>query len=592
MSKDEQKLKFEVAPIFTTIFFVSILLLTWFIIRLVNSTKEKIVSEMEIEMARLERSFSEKADQTFSIITNIITQISQNPQDKNHINKILSDYRNNQILTGAFSWTVFSWSNEDYQIIVDSKYGVMKEPFDLSTRDYLPLTELEPNKFHLGTPVIGSTSKKWMIPGGVGLADKNGKYIGAITMGFEIPVMAQLLYKVIQNPDVNFMLFSKSGNPVLEGNFKSYGPVAIDEASSYSLEIEKIINKINSGSNKKIYNISLFGKRQAFLAKKINGYPYIFILSYDKEAITKELLYVAFTRLNEIFSILFALLILLLLIYRERQQAKHIFELKKEAEIANSTKTEFLIKTTHEFKNFVFGIHGCAEIIKNDLRRMLDNMRKEQDPKNHHHMSELEADLELSRNIIQASNDIDNFLNHLLVINHSKDSDFNIKRSPHPINIAQIIELSITSLKKRAKISEVILLKKISKDLHKISNLDPRRIKQIITSLIAIAIKNSKVGDVVQISAHNIHDPKILENIYNTHGLKKSKAIEITIKDHGPASGEHEMMHILRSTKHSKKDDISSQTKIPAIKYLIEKQGGIFEIKSLKNHGSEIKIIL
>ncbi len=591
MNNEVQKTKFKISPIFLVMFFVSILLLTWFAIRVVNSTKDKILSDMEIELARLESSFTEKADHTFYVINSILAQIERNPHDKNHINKILGAYHNNPILNRAFSWTVFSWSNEDYQIIVDSKYGIMKKPFDLSTRDYAPLTQSEPNQFHLGTPIIGSTSRKWMIPGGVGLNDKNGNYLGAITMGFEIPVMAQLLYRVLQNPDVNFALFSKSGNPVLEGDFKSFGTIKIEDEHHYDYEIERIINKINSGNKKKIYDISLFKNRHAFLAKKIDNYPYIFILNYDNEALAKELLYVGFARLNEILSIIFSLIILLALIHRERHQVQNNIHLKKSAEQANATKTEFLIKTTHEFKNFVFGIHGCAEIIKNDLRRLIENLRRENNPKDKPYLSEIEVDLELSRHIIQASNDIDSFLNHLLTINHTKDSDLNIKRSLHPVDVSQIIDLSIASLKKRAKASEIILIKKISKDLHKISNVDPRRIKQIITSLIASSLKNSKIGDVVQISANNITNTEILENIYNNHGLKKSQAIEIIIKDHGADVSEHEMMYLMRGANHRKKEEVL-KAKIPAIKYLIEKQGGIFEVKSVNGKGSEIKIIL
>lgn len=588
----KQKTQTSLPPIFLALLFVSFLLISWFFVRVVNSAKDKIVADMEIELARLERSFAERTDHTFYIISNIIAQISQHPNDKQYINTILKQYSNSRILSDAFSWTVFSWSDADYQIIVDSKYGIMKEPFDLSSRDYISLTQSEPNKFHLGTPVIGSTSKKWMIPAGVGTTDKNGNYIGALTMGFEIPILAHQLYRVLQNPEVNFMLISQNGNPVLEGDFKSFGAITLDdEESSYNLNIEKIINKINTGNQKKIYDISFFSKRHAFLAKKIDNYPYILILNYDSTSIAKELLYVTYTRFYEIISIIFSLMILLVLIHREREQSLNTLKLRKFAEQANATKTEFLIKTTHEFKNFIFGIQGCAEIIKNDLRRLIESLRKEDQEKDKTHISEIEVDLEMSHHIIQASTDIDSFLNHLLEINDTKDSDFNIKRSVHPINVAQIIDLIVTSLKKRARVSEVIVVKKISKDLHKISNVDPRRIKQILTALVANSIKNSKIGDVVQVSANNITNAQVLENIYNIYGLKKSQAIEIIIKDNAMSNSESEMMYMMRSSGNRKKEEVI-KTKIPAIKYLIEKQGGIFEVKSNQGQGSEIKIIL
>jgi signal transduction histidine kinase len=587
----KQKFKDKIPPIFLALFFVSILLVGWFFVRVINSSKEKILSDMEIEMARLERSFTEKVYHTFYMMNNIILQISANPKDKKYIHKILSQYRNNQQLAGAFSWTIFSWSDADYQIIVDSKYGIMKEPVDLSARDYIAFTESDPGHLQLGTPVIGSTSKKWMIPAAIGLADKNGNYLGALTLGFEIPVMAQLLYKVLENPDVNFALFSKSGNAVLEGDFKSSGPITVDERSVINHDAERIVNKINLGPKKKIYDVSIITNRHAFLAKKIDNYPYIFILNYDRTSIAKELLYVTFSRLSEIFSIIFALTVLLVLIHRERTQALNTFYLKKIAEQANATKTEFLIKTTHEFKNFVFGINGCAEIIKNDLRRLIESLRHENHEKDKGHISGLEVDLDMSHHIIESSDNIDGFLSHLLQVNDAKDTNFTVRRSFHPVNIAQIIDLSITALKKRSKEAETILVKKVSKDLYKISNVDPRRIKQIITSVIARAIKNSHIGDVVQIYANNITDEKILENIYNVYGLKKSQAVEIIIRDNGMSNNENEMMYMMRSALNRKKSN-NLKIKIPALKYLVEKQGGIFEVNSTQNQGNEIKIIL
>ena len=54
------------------------------------------------------------------------------------------------------------------EITVDALYGIMEEPYDLSSRDYLN-DRLAPERLQLGMPVYGSTSKRWMIPGGVGL---------------------------------------------------------------------------------------------------------------------------------------------------------------------------------------------------------------------------------------------------------------------------------------------------------------------------------------------------------------------------------------------------------------------------------------
>jgi signal transduction histidine kinase len=590
MLLQQRKLRFEASLIFLTILITATLFVVWFSVRLVHSAKQNIISSMEIELARLERSFTDKVDHTFSIINSINSKIAEDPYNKNHIKNILTVYRNNPSLTNTFSWTLFSWLDSQHHLIVDGKYGIVANPIDLSIRDYVQLTEKENETFHLGTPVIGETSGKWMIPGGVGITDINGNYLGATTIGFEIESMAKILHNVVENPHVNFRLYGKNGAPILHGSFKSFDANKSSEDSVQDMELEKIINDINTENSKRFSSIALFQNRHAFIAKKIESYPYIFIVNYDKNSMMKELLYVASSRLSEIFSILFAVITLLVLIYREIKQTKRLLRMKLIAERANNSKTEFLIKATHEFKNFVFGIQGCAEIIKDDLRRLGELLKKEHNPKKSHYLRDVETDLELTRNIIDASHDIDHFINDLIELNRYKDNELRIRASMSPVNIGQIINGVITSLKKRAKNADIILISEVAKDLHKLPNLDPKRLKQIINGLITNSIKHGKSGTVIVVSATNIKDEKILKNIYELHGIKKSKAIEILIKDQNADISQHEIRSILQSIKSLKKLDIFA-TRLPTIKYLIEKQGGIFEIKPGKNDGNEVKII-
>ena len=87
ISKSEIKL--NITQIFVATLIIAALILTWFTVQLMQLIKDKIQSDLEIEMARLERSFSDKIDHTYSIIKNINYQISENPRSKKHINEIL-----------------------------------------------------------------------------------------------------------------------------------------------------------------------------------------------------------------------------------------------------------------------------------------------------------------------------------------------------------------------------------------------------------------------------------------------------------------------------------------------------------------------
>lgn len=282
ISKSEQK-----AYVFFIILFSIFLLGFWFLIHLVKLEEDKIKNSLESEAIRIENGLIDNIESTFAIIKNVNEKIAKNPNDKNYINQILSEFRDDTSLNSNFSWTIFSWANSHHKITVDAKYGIMKEPYDLSNRDYIHLTVDKPNEFHLGNPVLGSTSKKWMIPGGVGVLDSNGKYLGAVTIGFEINSLARSLRKNLQNNNVGFELVNSKGITVLYGYDTSFG-----FAQGIFVEgslIKKMLQKLqDSDVENSIFDISLFKNRHGFLVKKLKNYPYYLVLRYNDKVIASS----------------------------------------------------------------------------------------------------------------------------------------------------------------------------------------------------------------------------------------------------------------------------------------------------------------
>lgn len=569
--------RFNITLVFVVISIVISLLSLWFGVRLINNAEDEIHHDLQIEMVNLERSLSDKIDHTFSIIKNINSQIAENPTNKKHINDILKRYRTSPSLNESFAWTIFSWSNTDFQLTVDAQYGIMDKPYDLSTRDYISLTEKEPNIFHLGSPIIGSTSRKWMIPGGVGTTDENGKYLGTMTIGFEIGALAKLLHNIVQNPNVTFSLFNKNEVAILHGDIKNSNIDKISDDSSFNLATSKVLNKINSKQSEEVFSISLFGNRHAFLAKKVANYPFILFLRYDKHAIGSSFWNLVQSRTIELLSISLGLTILLILIYREKRQTLKILELQQYAEHANQTKSEFLSQSIHEFKNFIFGIQGCTEIIKNDLKILISTFTKDGMLHNKRDLHELETDFNLSEEIIEATNNLSVFINDLTDLNCAESGDFKIIKSPKPTNIENIIKQSVKLMLKKAKNYDITLVAKIEDHLHKPIDVDPKRIKQVITNLISHAIKHSPPDTVVEIFARNVADK-----------------VEIKIQDQGFGMNEREIKAALKkyqTMKSNAKKLDSVGLELPILKYLVEAQGGIFEIKSERGIGTEVKII-
>ena len=241
------------------------------------------------------------------------SQIIKNPYDKQQIYEIIKISEIQYNLINTFPWTIFSWTNSQNEIIVDAVYGKMKKPFDLSSRDYIQFTKTTPNKFYLGTPVFGSTSKKWMIPGGVGVNYK-GKYLGTMTIGFEIEILSKMLHEIIRNRKVTFTLVDFSNMPILYASSNSYGNCR-DKICKINDKIIKIVNELKfSEEIKEKFVIEFLNKKQtkAILIKELDKYPYILLLEYDKNSLRKELVESYKTKVKIIIIFIIFLLSLIL----------------------------------------------------------------------------------------------------------------------------------------------------------------------------------------------------------------------------------------------------------------------------------------
>lgn len=585
MFKKNYKIPLSIFALIALIF----LFLAWFSYRLINSTKQKIVNDMELELARIERNLFDNIEYTDSIISAINSNIKQDPRNKQHIFNILKTYRDNYKFNKTLSWTIFSWVDEKGQLVVDAKYGILKEPIDAMKNGNTPKLGKEPNVLHIGRPIIGETSKKRIIPLGIGIRDDSGNYLGATTIGFEIDSLAHILYSVMKNPDINFKLIGENNEILIDGNFKDFS-TTLEPKNNENLI--KDLNYLSDKNLNKMERVAVINNPQAILIKKSETYPYIFVLEYNKDSITKELFQTILERISEAVSIIFSFLVLLFLIYREIKQTQKSLRLKMIAKRANQSKLEFLVKSAHEFKNFIFGIQGCAEVIRDDLKKLQKAAQKNEAYKKLLQNHNLETDIDFARDIIEASHDLNSFINELVDVDYDKEHELQINPSATPVDVEQIIKNCIKSLEKRANNSEVDLVSDIEEKLHKISKIDDKILKQLLTNLISNSIKHSKINGLVAVTARNIDDRETLENIYKIHGIKKEKAVEIIIRSQGFSINQKEIKAPLKNKEKNLNRAEIFATQLPTIKHLIAKQGGIFEIKSDSNLGNEFRIIL
>jgi signal transduction histidine kinase len=512
---------------------------------LVQMKKNQLQAALFGEVSVAENILLDGFNSIFLIINKISEEIATTPEDKKHIKKVLDKYKTNSSFNDIFSWTIFSWSDHNLQVTVDGQYGIMKTPFDLSIRDYAQESISNPEKMLLGKPVYGSTSNQWVIPGGVGMIDKNGKFLGNVSVGFHIGNLARMIRDNINNENVTIDLVYKDQFPVF----------SISKSSIRIFSREEI-------NNTKSYNQDK--DREFILNKELKNYPYHLVVKYDQKAVSYILWNVIYSRLLELASIMSLLAALLFIIYKseKNKRGKISYLMQREVAIGKS-KTDFMLRVSHELMNFVAAITGLADIVKEDLK----DKKSLNDEK-------IEEDIEHLEHIEDISGELKSFITDLIDLNQSEDGKFEIHRSKEKVDFEDMIERGVRILKNKIKNKNITIETDCDDNLHKLANLDQRRIKQILVGIIGNAINYSSNNSKIEIIVNNIDHRKI----------------KILIKDCG-CGMTNKVLADYNPKNHTNNGAESIELKLPIIRFLVEKQNGTIEIKSTKNYGTEVIIV-
>jgi signal transduction histidine kinase len=258
----------------------------------------------------------------------------------------------------------------------------------------------------------------------------------------------------------------------------------------------------------------------------------------------------------------------LIIIYRSEEEKRQKIAFLMQREALNKVKNEFILQVGHELRNFVSAIIGLSEIIKEDLKnkKSLDNEIVKEEIDHLDHINDI-------------SQELMSFVTDLVDLNKMEDGKFEVNRLAIKTDFEDMVDRSIRILKSKISSKNIIINTNFADNLIPIPNLDQRRIKQILVSIIGNAIKYSSKDSKVDIFVKNLDQ----------------KCIEIIIKDFGIGMDESEIKTALATynfaeyVANNETDYI--ELKLPLVRFLVEKQNGTMEIKSAKNYGTEVKIV-
>jgi len=602
-------IKFEFI-LFATIIACVVIGLTLYYAQMAQSQyKESIKHHLESQAGRVERSFSDTIDHTQYVMEMMNARIKLKPDDLEYIDNILSKFQTTPNSSNLLAWTIFSWVDKNYQTTVDALYGIMDEPFDLSTRDYMPLTKSDPGEIHLGKPVFGATSKRWIIPAGLGVNDENGKYAGAMTIGFDINQITLRLHQSVTESKIQFAIIDSDFNVILKSS-ESIPTLGEAESNSISHILNDKLNiiKTNSEINSANY-IDLGGKNDSFYIKKVDKYPYYIFVSYPKNEIKNTIWDLLIYRFIEIFFIGGTFLVLLIFLYKRvvnpvvilssvadkiasgkdvqsfpkgssyetRNLAMQLIRLqhyikkiqridhklyiaKTEADRANKAKSDFLANMSHELRTPLNAIIGYSEMIKSEMMGKINN----------------EKYIEYASDINDSGQHLLSLINDILDISKAEAGKFEINEGK--VDIAKLIINIVKILSESTLNKDVIITTDIPEEFPEIL-ADEIRVKQIVINLLSNAIKFSKPDQQGEVTIRlRLND----------------RGVQLIVKDKGIGISESDIPKILKKFGHIKNSSYRSSEGtglgLWLTKSLVEAHQGRIKLESKLGKGTKVTI--
>jgi signal transduction histidine kinase len=523
-----------------------------FAVKIYYNHYERTMYRLESEAAKIEHTFTDTFDLTSELMKMIADQIVHNHEDKEYIKNILYKYKANPNVLNVLSWTSFFWVDSNNKVAIDGNDGICAKNIDVSNRSYIKQAAIRPNEFIIGDLVEGATSKKTIIPAGVGVVDYNGHYVGAVSIGFDINKLSARLASSTKTIGAEFLLLDENLNLVL-----SYAN------SKFNPEAAKNLIKRNKGHLSQLgdFHSKLKDLIQGnnYYVTKIDKYPFILCVYFDKNIVIQYLWEDITSRLIEISVVVMVSFLLVIFIYRREVFLRREAEYSREIAImASKSKSDFLAYTAHELRTPLGFIVTGSEVVKNQLFGKLPE--KYSDYVNNIHQSAIEL-LEL----------LDDLLDEMRV----ERGKFKIYNNLVDVNdiFNKVVKKNLIKLDK-AKIKINV---DVQNDLPSLIS-DSKRLMQIFNNLISNSIKYSPPKINLQLIAKISEGNLLLSVIDQGFGISK-KDIEVALSKYGTIKN-----------KNSQKVE-SIGLGLPLVKMLTKELGADFVIKSEKEVGTNITII-
>ncbi|MBU2582488.1 MAG: HAMP domain-containing histidine kinase [Alphaproteobacteria bacterium] len=232
-----------------------------------------------------------------------------------------------------------------------------------------------------------------------------------------------------------------------------------------------------------------------------------------------------------------------------------------ESELANKVKSEFVSNMSHELRTPLNTVIGFSKILAEQ---------------NHRQVS--------SEDVIEYANLIHDAAVHLLavindILDISKIQSGRYTLDARELDIKSVLLDQVTAFEADAKTAGVALVTEVDSHLPLVRG-DSNKLSQVFANVLSNAIKFTHPGGQVKISATRLKDEAVAIFISDTGVGMSPDELEIAKQPFGQVDGSR--------TRWREGTGLG----IPITQSLVELHGGEFDIRSQKDHGTEVTILL
>ncbi|MCI5049112.1 MAG: hypothetical protein MRY32_02095 [Rickettsiales bacterium] len=525
--KTKPSLYRDFALLSVLIVFILFLVSIWVSYETYQEHSESVVQKLESEAVRIDRALIIEIERSSYVLESIARQVSNDGATIEQLERLFSSFKQSSYSTNS----EYFWVDVDQNVILSSERGILEEPNPVSDRDYMKKVILTPWKVQIGQPIMGRSSRKWVMPLAIGLTNDRNKFIGAVVLSLDIGSFKRELRNVIKEEGINFAITNLALTKLTEqsrqsGFFNTY------------FDIEKLA-KINFLSHPSgMYSRgSLFDDSQIFGYYELSSeYPYIIFVGYDPQVHTENVNSILLPRLLQILIITLFLISILWTVRRRiiqpvialtgstsrlirgkgfetgtldgpaeiemlaeeiQRLADYISERKRiERELLGKNEELMHIKESAEATNLIKAefFKEIGESLLQPVMRLKDLTQQVYDEK--YGPIGDEKYLVIADYIHKNSQYTIDLLHDILSISRTESGLLTLKEAE--VDVAFVLRKCVRILQERTRFENIEVLQHIEPDLPTLY-ADEERLKQLILNLLMGSAGQIKSGDTIRV---------------------------------------------------------------------------------------------